>query len=64
MSDEIFYYYLRIKDIKVKNSVSPINFERQNIRNLLINRRKTQLIRQYKQLLLEKAREEKKFSAN
>jgi hypothetical protein len=64
MSDDQFYYYLKIKDVKVKNSVSPINFERQNIRNFIINRRKTQLIEQYKQQLLEKAKAEKKFQIN
>jgi hypothetical protein len=64
LSDDQFYYYLKIKEIKVKNSVSPINFERQNIRNFIINRRKTQLIDQYKQQLLEKAKAEKKFQVN
>jgi hypothetical protein len=64
LSDDQFYYYLKIKDVKVKNSISPINFERQNIRSFIINRRKTQLIEQYKQQLLEKAKAEKKFQVN
>jgi hypothetical protein len=64
LSDDQFYYYLKIKDVKVKNSVSPINFEKQNIRNFIINRRKTQLIEQYKQQLLEKAKAGKKFQIN
>ncbi len=62
LNDADFYYYLKIKEIKVKNGLSPINFERQNIKNFIINRRKTQLIQQYKQQLLEKAKAEKKFT--
>lgn len=60
-SDEPYYYYLKIKDIKIKNGLSPINFERQNIKNFIINNRKVQLIREYKQLLLEKAKADKIF---
>lgn len=60
-TDDLYYYFLKIKDIKIKNGLSPLNFERQNIKNFIINRRKTMLIEQYKQQLLQKAREEKKF---
>jgi len=60
-TDELYYYFLRIKDVKVKNGLSPINFERQNIKNFIINKRKTQLILQYKKQLLQKAKDEKKF---
>jgi len=60
-TDDLYYYFLKIKDVKVKNGLSPINFERQNIKNFIINRRKTQLVSQYKQQLLQKAKEEKKF---
>lgn len=60
-SDSLYYYYLKVKDMKVKNGVSPINFESRNIRNFIINNRKIQLIRQYKQLLLEKAGSDKRF---
>ncbi|MCE3227100.1 MAG: peptidyl-prolyl cis-trans isomerase [Bacteroidetes bacterium] len=63
-TDELYYYFLKIKDVKVKNGLSPINFERQNIKNFIINQRKTQLIQQYKTQLLHKAKEEKKFRVN
>ena len=45
----------------VKNGLSPINFESKNIRKFIINNRKTQLISQYKQILLEKAKTNKTF---
>jgi len=59
--DDNYFYFLKIKDVKVKNALSPLNFEKQNIKKFIINGRKTALINQYKQLLLEKAKSEKKF---
>ncbi|MCE3260463.1 MAG: hypothetical protein K0S12_2104 [Bacteroidetes bacterium] len=63
-TDELYYYFLKIKDVKVKNGLSPINFERENIKHFIINQRKTRLIQQYKLQLLQKAKEEKKFRIN
>ena len=60
-TDELYYYYLRIIEVKVKNGLSPLNFERQNIKNFIINKKKTQLINDYKFQLLEKAKTEKVF---
>ncbi len=60
-SDDDYYYYLKVKDVMVKNGLSPINFESKNIRKFIINNRKTQLISQYKQILLEKAKTNKTF---
>ncbi|MBL7922389.1 MAG: hypothetical protein JNJ40_18885 [Bacteroidia bacterium] len=60
-TDELYYYYLRITEVKVKNGLSPLTFERQNIKNFIINKKKTELINQYKFQLLEKAKAEKKF---
>lgn len=61
-SDEDYFYYLKVKDVMVKNSFSPLNFEVQNIRKFILNNRKTQLVSQYKQLLLEKAKASKSYS--
>ncbi len=60
-NDEMYYYYLKVKDVKVKNGLSPLAFEKQNIRKFIINQRKSQLISQYKKILLEKAKAEKRF---
>lgn len=60
-ADDLYYYYLKVKDVKVKNGLSPINFEYQNIKKFIINNRKTQLIDQYKVTLLEKAKANKSF---
>ena len=60
-ADDSYFYFLKIKDVKVKNGLSPLNFERQNIKKFILNARKTALIQQYKQILLEKAKAEKKY---
>jgi hypothetical protein len=60
-TDDLYYYYLKIKEVKVKNGLSPLNFEKQNIKNFIINKKKTELINQYKVQLLEKAKAEKQF---
>lgn len=60
-TDDLYYYYLKIKEVKVKNGLSPLNFEKQNIKNFIINKKKTELINQYKVQLLEKAKAEKRF---
>jgi len=61
MGDTEAYYYLKIKDVKIKNSVSPLAFEKANIKTFIINSRKLKLIQAYKQQLLEKASTEKTF---
>ncbi len=60
-TNELYYYYLKVKEVKVKNAVSPINFESKNIKKFIINNRKAQLINQYKQILLEKAKLSRTF---
>jgi hypothetical protein len=60
-SDSEHYYYLKIKDVKLKNSVSPLAFEKANIKTFIINSRKIKLIESYKQQILEKAKSEKAF---
>ncbi len=44
ISDSSFYYLINIKDFKIKESISPISFEKENIRNIIINKRKLELI--------------------
>ncbi|MDI1354934.1 MAG: hypothetical protein PSX36_08450 [bacterium] len=60
-SDEEYYYFLKIKDEKVKNGLSPLIFERNNIKKFILNNRKSQLVSQYKQIMLEKAKADKRF---
>lgn len=60
-SENGYYYYLLIKDIRIKNALSPLNYERQAIRKFIINARKADVLKQFRQQLLDKAREDKKM---
>lgn len=60
-TDSLNFFYLKINEIKIKNSLSPVNFERNNIKNILINQRKMKLIKQYKQQIFDKAIAENVF---
>lgn len=60
-ADAEAYYYLKIKDVKIKNSASPLSFEKTNIKTFIVNSRKIKLIQAYKQQLLEKAKANKSF---
>lgn len=42
--DSMYVYLVRFKDFKIKESVSPLNFEKQRIRDIILNKRKVELI--------------------
>jgi len=63
-TDSLSYYFIRIKEIRTKNSLSPLNFERNNIKNLIINQRKQYLVQKYKKDLLEQAKANKTIPNN
>lgn len=43
-NDSIYHYYLNIVDFKVRDNISPLSFEKENIRNIILNKRKHKLI--------------------
>jgi hypothetical protein len=49
MEDSLSLYFLNIKGFKIKNSISPLSFEKENIRNIIVNRRKLDIINKLKQ---------------
>jgi hypothetical protein len=61
MSDSLFNYYLFIRDFKIKNMASPLSFETDNIRQVIINKRKLQLIEEMKQSVYSQAKESGNF---
>lgn len=44
VADSASYYFVNIKGFKIKNSASPLAFERDNIRSMILNKRKQELI--------------------
>lgn len=43
-----YLYYVNIKGFKIKDSVSPLSFERDNIKNIILNKRKLSIIESMK----------------
>ncbi len=61
MSDSLFNYLLFIRDFKIKNMPSPLSFEKDNIRQVIINKRKLQLIEEMKRSVYSQAKENGNF---
>jgi len=49
VSDSLSNYFVNIKGFKIRNSLSPLTFETENIRNIILNKRKLELITKMKQ---------------
>lgn len=60
-TDATSFYFLKIIDLKSKNTLSPLNFEAGNIKNMLINQRKQKLISSIKKDFFEKAKTNKEL---
>ncbi|MES2762198.1 MAG: hypothetical protein V4677_08325 [Bacteroidota bacterium] len=60
-TDATSYYFLKIIEVKSKNTLSPLNFEKTNIKNMLINERKQQLITSIKKDFFDKAKTNKEL---
>jgi len=55
MEDSVYLYLVRFHDFKIKESVSPLQFERERIRSILLNKRKMKLLNQMHQDVYEEA---------
>lgn len=53
-----YYYFLNITDFKLKNAPSPIEFEKNNIKNRILNSRVLELRKTISQELIQKANNE------
>lgn len=60
-TDATSFYFLKIIEVKSKNTLSPLNFEKTNIKNMLINQRKQQLITAIKKDFFDKAKTNKEL---
>ncbi len=61
IEDSLNYYFVSIKGFKVKNSVSPLGFEENNIRTMIINQRKLKLIEEMEHQAFENAKKKNDF---
>jgi hypothetical protein len=61
MDDENYTYLVHFKDFKIKEGVSPLSFEKENIRHILVNKRKLLLIDKLEKDAYQKAEKNKDF---
>ncbi len=59
--DSLFTYLVKIRDFKIKESISPLSFEKERIRNILLNKRKVDLINKMHQEIYDDALKHSKF---
>ncbi len=57
--DGDYVYLVNILGFRIKDSVSPFPFEKENIKNLILNKRKLELVEEAKRISFEKALREK-----
>jgi hypothetical protein len=55
VEDSLSYYFVFIKDYRLKNDIAPLSFEESNIKNIIINKRKLNLINKVKSELYNEA---------
>ena len=61
IEDSTSLYLVNIKGFKIKDSTSPINFEKENIKNLILNKRKLSLIDEMDKKAYEDAMKNNEF---
>ena len=60
-SDEEHIYFLRLLEYKISNEVSPLEFIRDDIRNIIINKRKLAIKEALQESVYKQARENGEF---
>lgn len=61
VQDSSFQYFVRVKEYKIKESVSPLSFEVPNIRAILLNKRKSEMLSKMEDDLYQAALRKKNF---
>lgn len=59
--DDDFRYFLKIEEYRISDNISPLEFVKEDIKNIIINKRKVQLARQLEEHLYEKAAKNNAF---
>lgn len=60
-SDEHYLYFLKVVDYKISNELSPLEFVRDQIETIIINKRKTELAARLEEEIYEKAEKSDAF---
>ena len=60
-SDSLFHYHLRIFDYKLPGQIKPLDFVKDQIENIIINKRKVALAKELEDQIYERAERNKEF---
>ena len=60
-TDNDFLYYLKVDEYKIEDNVSPIDFVRRDIKNIILNKRKVELARKLEDEVYDNAARNKNF---
>ena len=61
LKDSLYQYFLNIKGFRIKESLSPLSFEKENIRKIIVNKRKVKMINDVHENLYQDALKNKDF---
>jgi len=53
--DSMYYYIVRFKDFRIKETISPLSLEKDRIRNIILNKRKMEMINKMREDLYNNA---------
>jgi len=60
-SDQTFLYFLKVDGYKISDNVSPLEFVRQDVKNIILNKRKVELAKKLEDEVYENAAKRKDF---
>lgn len=60
-SDDLFLYYLKIEEYRIHDNVSPLEFVKEDIKNIIINKRKVELAKKLEEDVYERATKNNEF---
>ncbi len=61
LNDSIYYYLVKIQDYKLKNDLAPLKFVENNIKKLILNKRKIQFLKQVEENIYKEGIRQNKF---
>ncbi len=61
LTDDQFLYLINVSDFRIKEGTSPLSFEKGNIRQILINKRKLHLLKKMRQDIFDQAQQNSNF---
>lgn len=60
-SDDSYLYYLKVEEYRISDNVSPLEFVKDDIRNIILNKRKVELAKQLEDNVYSRAMQQKEF---